>query len=92
VSACVQDAVCRCLIDIAAGMDYLHSLGVLHGEDLFLIPFRATMLFAGLSLYNQCDPLVCDVLSAGLFFVIWLIFRDLYLIKWLVGLLSLQAT
>lgn len=27
----VQDAVCRCLIDIAAGMDYLHSLGVLHG-------------------------------------------------------------
>ncbi|BDA46412.1 probable mitogen-activated protein kinase kinase kinase 11 [Coccomyxa sp. Obi] len=26
------DAVCRCLIDIAAGMDYLHSLGVLHGD------------------------------------------------------------
>ncbi len=30
---CLQDAVCRCLIDIAAGMDYLHSLGVLHGAD-----------------------------------------------------------
>ena len=30
---CLQDAVCRCLIDIAAGMDYLHSLGVLHGEQ-----------------------------------------------------------
>ncbi|EIE23924.1 kinase-like protein [Coccomyxa subellipsoidea C-169] len=27
-----MDAVCRCLIDIAAGMDYLHSLGVLHGD------------------------------------------------------------
>ena len=27
----LQDAICRCLIDIAAGMDYLHSLGVLHG-------------------------------------------------------------
>ncbi|CAL5227539.1 g10528 [Coccomyxa viridis] len=26
------DTVCRCLIDIAAGMDYLHSLGVLHGD------------------------------------------------------------
>ena len=27
----VQDTVCRCLMDIAAGMDYLHTLGVLHG-------------------------------------------------------------
>ena len=29
----LQDTVCRCLIDIAAGMDYLHSLGVLHGAQ-----------------------------------------------------------
>ena len=28
---CTQLAVYRCLLDIAAGMDYLHSLGVLHG-------------------------------------------------------------
>ena len=34
VWACAQDSVCRCLMDIAAGMDYLHSLGVLHGERL----------------------------------------------------------
>ena len=27
-------AIYRCLLDIAAGMDYLHSIGVLHGEDL----------------------------------------------------------
>lgn len=32
----LQDTVCRCLIDIAAGMDYLHSLGVLHG--MLLLP------------------------------------------------------
>lgn len=30
----VQMAIYRCLLDIAAGMDYLHSLGVLHGELL----------------------------------------------------------
>jgi hypothetical protein len=28
----VQVAIYRCLLDIAAGMDYLHSLGVLHGK------------------------------------------------------------
>ena len=33
----LQDTVCRCLIDIAAGMDYLHSLGVLHGAQCSLI-------------------------------------------------------
>jgi hypothetical protein len=26
-----QVAIYRCLLDIAGGMDYLHSLGVLHG-------------------------------------------------------------
>ena len=31
-AARLQDAVLRSLIDIAAGMDYLHSLGVLHGD------------------------------------------------------------
>ena len=33
----LQDTVCRCLIDITAGMDYLHSLGVLHGAQYSLI-------------------------------------------------------
>ena len=33
--ACIpQVAIYRCLLDIAAGMDYLHSLGVLHGESI----------------------------------------------------------
>lgn len=27
-----QDGMLRCLIDIAAGMEYLHSLGVIHGD------------------------------------------------------------
>ena len=30
----MQVAIYRCLLDIAAGMDYLHSIGVLHGEGL----------------------------------------------------------
>ena len=29
---CAQTTLCRSLIDIAAGMDYLHSLGVLHAD------------------------------------------------------------
>ena len=29
---CLQTTICRSLIDIAAGMDYLHSLGVLHAD------------------------------------------------------------
>ena len=29
---CLQVAVYRCLIDIAAGMDYLHSIGIMHGD------------------------------------------------------------
>ena len=29
---CCQVAVYRCLIDIAAGMDYLHSIGIMHGD------------------------------------------------------------
>ena len=29
---CAQTTICRSLIDIAAGMDYLHSLGVLHAD------------------------------------------------------------
>ena len=28
-----QVAIYRCLLDIAVGMDYLHSLGVLHGKQ-----------------------------------------------------------
>ena len=28
----MQIAIYRCLLDITAGMDYLHSLGVLHGD------------------------------------------------------------
>ena len=33
-----QVAIYRCLLDIAAGMDYLHSLGVLHGEPILTHP------------------------------------------------------
>jgi serine/threonine protein kinase len=29
---CAQEAMYRCLIDMAAGMDYLHSLGVINGD------------------------------------------------------------
>ena len=29
---CAQESMYRCLIDIAAGMDYLHSLGVINGD------------------------------------------------------------
>ena len=29
---CVQTAILLCLLDIAAGMDYLHSLGILHSD------------------------------------------------------------
>ena len=29
---CVQSAILLCLLDIAAGMDYLHSLGILHSD------------------------------------------------------------
>ncbi len=32
----MQVAIYRCLLDIAAGMDYLHSLGVLHGKSCSL--------------------------------------------------------
>jgi len=28
----LQESIYRCLIDIAAGMDYLHSLGVINGD------------------------------------------------------------
>ena len=37
VSLTAQVAIYRCLLDIAAGMDYLHSLGVLHGESYSLV-------------------------------------------------------
>lgn len=46
---CAQMAIYRCLLDIAAGMDYLHSLGVLHGE-----PFTAILLLSN-------SPFSCDV-------------------------------
>ena len=29
---CAQTAILLCLLDIAAGMDYLHSLGILHSD------------------------------------------------------------
>ena len=38
----VQVAIYRCLLDIAAGMDYLHSLGVLHGECHCTLPECST--------------------------------------------------
>lgn len=38
----VQVAIYRCLLDIAAGMDYLHSLGVLHGECPCTFPVGST--------------------------------------------------
>ena len=40
---CAQDTVCRCLMDIAAGMDYLHTLGVLHGA-LYHLPSPVPLL------------------------------------------------
>ena len=38
----MQATIYLCLMDIASGMDYLHSLGVLHGEsDSFPgVPYR----------------------------------------------------
>ena len=29
---CAQTAILLCLLDIAVGMDYLHSLGILHSD------------------------------------------------------------
>jgi hypothetical protein len=31
-AVCAQATIYLCLMDIASGMDYLHSLGVLHGD------------------------------------------------------------
>ena len=43
---CVQMAIYRCLLDIAAGMDYLHSLGVLHGMLSLALPVHLLPLTA----------------------------------------------
>ena len=47
-------AIYRCLLDIAAGMDYLHSLGVLHGarhvdiqNKVIIVPRQHTGRIAG---------------------------------------------
>ncbi len=32
IRCAAQVGVLRCLIDVAAGMEYLHSLGVIHGD------------------------------------------------------------
>ena len=45
----VQVAIYRCLLDIAAGMDYLHSLGVLHGECHSLGGNIVSMVFSRVS-------------------------------------------
>jgi hypothetical protein len=54
---CAQMAIYRCLLDIAAGMDYLHSLGVLHGELLTAILLQIALSHATLpALWATCEP------------------------------------
>jgi len=50
-----QVTVCRCLIDIANGMDYLHSLGVLHaGARWHCMPHLTLSAYT----LSSCNPLV----------------------------------
>ena len=50
IGASVQAIIYLCLMDIASGMDYLHSLGVLHG--MLPLLFVAPGLHNALTLEN----------------------------------------
>ncbi|CAL5221171.1 g3314 [Coccomyxa viridis] len=54
-------AIYRCLLDIAAGMDYLHSLGVLHGDLK-----GGNVLMKSTSMYDDPRGFVCKLGDFGL--------------------------
>ncbi|BDA43697.1 Mitogen-activated protein kinase kinase kinase 11 [Coccomyxa sp. Obi] len=54
-------AIYRCLLDIAAGMDYLHSLGVLHGDLK-----GGNVLMKSTSMYDDPRGFVCKIGDFGL--------------------------
>ncbi|KAK9915364.1 hypothetical protein WJX75_008098 [Coccomyxa subellipsoidea] len=54
-------AIYRCLLDIAAGMDYLHSLGVLHGDLK-----GGNVLMKSTSMHDDPRGFVCKLGDFGL--------------------------
>lgn len=56
----MQESMYRCLIDMAAGMDYLHSLGVINGDlkpaNVLLKSTNADS--RGFTCKVRCSPLV----------------------------------
>lgn len=55
-----QDLMLRCLIDIAAGMEYLHSLGVIHGDLKGAnVLLKSTGYYPGFVCKVRCALLCC---------------------------------